>query len=149
MLSPLMPQSTAPHARQTQEYTVEEEAEKIIDLQKKDIDASTCFWENKSNRLKNVKRDLKMRKIHSPCKCRVKVKRNGESCKHAGQCGNVLNEPVIIARDEEAAKSRDYLVAEEVKKLDEMGAAIGVELNGCHDQMKELVTNMGEKFLYD
>ena len=40
------------------------------------------------------------------------------------------------------AKSRDSLTAKEILKLNEVGAAIGVDINGYHDQMKEMVTNI-------
>ncbi|KAL4581161.1 hypothetical protein LXL04_017370 [Taraxacum kok-saghyz] len=129
---------------------------------------STIFWENKANRLKKVKRDLKMQKLHSPCNCRVKIKRNGDGCKHAVLFGNVTNNAIIVDRDEEGGsdsdilikssntrnlkkeptgkiKSRESLIAEEVLKLNEVGAAIGIDAHGYHDQMMEMATNMGEK----
>ncbi|KAL4555547.1 hypothetical protein LXL04_038169 [Taraxacum kok-saghyz] len=142
---------------------IAEETEKLIDMEEDEMDASSRFWENKANRLKKVKKDLKMRKIHSPCNCRVKIKRNGDGCKHAMLSGNVMNNTIIVDRDEEGgsdseifikssntrilkedsapvAKSRESLIADEVLKLDEVGTAIGVDIHGYHDQMKEMET---------
>ncbi|KAL4562301.1 hypothetical protein LXL04_034501 [Taraxacum kok-saghyz] len=158
---------------QPQKENIPDDSDKSIELAEEEIDASTRFWGNKANRLKKMKRDLKMRKIHSPCKCRVKFKRNGDCCKHAIFSGEIKSNTVIVDRDEDgssdseilirssnfrnlknddavkAVRNPELLINEEVMKMEEVGKAIGVDLNGCHDQPKELVTEIGEKFLND
>ncbi|KAL4580253.1 hypothetical protein LXL04_016439 [Taraxacum kok-saghyz] len=153
------------------EHLIEDSKENNIDIEEEQMDVSTLFWENKATRLKKLKRDLKMKRIQSPCKCRTKIKKNGENCRHAINAGNVKRSPIIIAReDEDSSDSETFirysnkrnlkklnisgsslnteaLISAEATKINEVGNAIGVNLEGFENHLKGMETksdNLGE-----
>ncbi|KAL4555405.1 hypothetical protein LXL04_038023 [Taraxacum kok-saghyz] len=99
-----------------------------------------------------------------PCKCRVKIKNNGAICKHAIHSGNVKQSPILVERKEDEGsdseifirssnlhimkseapvnpiRSTEVLIADEVAKLNSVGAKIGVDLEGYQDQLKNMET---------
>ncbi|KAL4580182.1 hypothetical protein LXL04_016364 [Taraxacum kok-saghyz] len=118
-----------------------------------DVEVSACFWEKKDNRNRKERRDLKMKKLHSPCKCRRKVKRNSEGCKHSHLAGDTKTGTFIGSRMEDRSSDLEQMIKrrgrydstssslilrqkiiEEMEVTNQVGAAIGFELDDFNDQ---------------
>ncbi|KAL4585151.1 hypothetical protein LXL04_009766 [Taraxacum kok-saghyz] len=160
--------------KQITEYDALDDSVCFLDGEEEDLDISTWFWETKDNRRRKFKRDLKMKKMHSPCNCRTKVKRNGDGCRHAHLSGAMQVDAFIDPRLEDETSDSENLIrrnnrrilvinegaspssssfhstelfTEEVENTTNLGTGIGFKLEGFRDAVHESVKCLGEKFL--
>ncbi|KAL4575900.1 hypothetical protein LXL04_011987 [Taraxacum kok-saghyz] len=162
-----------PSAPLADSYVVllDDPSEEKIDKDLANLEATSRFWENKACRLNKIKRDLKMKRIRSPCNCRVKVKRNGASCSHVFMSGGTQDGAAsIVERDGNESSDSEVLIKRsnrrilkcdsalhsreekekkilsEAKVTNSIGAAIGFELDGFQEHMIEAIAVLGENF---
>ncbi|KAL4566288.1 hypothetical protein LXL04_030402 [Taraxacum kok-saghyz] len=129
---------------------------------------SVLCLERKADRRRKNKRDLKMKKLHSPCRCIIKIKRNGEGCRHSHLAGKTKNEAFTIPREEdgssdselliyssnvrikneirsqsyEATKNSAQSIGKETEALETMGEALGFHFGGIQDQVQVAAANL-------
>ena len=113
-----------------------------------------------------------MKNIYSPCNCKLKVKRNGEGCKHAHLSDNVKEKVSILDRDDgrtsdsegmihnsnvrilkrgsttpSSVNDLEQLRHQESEVLKSIGKAVGFDMEGLDEQVSKVVAMIGDRFI--
>ncbi|KAL4559089.1 hypothetical protein LXL04_031222 [Taraxacum kok-saghyz] len=98
------PTSLEPHSKTEDDI---EDANDSIDLAE---EASMMRWDEKMHRAEKRKRDLKMKRIASPCNCKPRSKTGGKICRHSNLVGGVSGKVYIADRDENGQSDSESFI---------------------------------------
>ena len=100
------------------------------------------IWGMKETRMnKKKRRALKLKKFHSPCKCKTKIRKNGTLCPHAHHSGVFASDAFVIDREEveDRSDSEPLFVRSNARIMNEAPTAQPVQPNSSQTRLEEIL----------